>query len=187
MEVGVGECTTLVGIARNLTAQKQFYGFDHSISRLHYGKSWLIKNEVNSNLFVSNMPNIPIFDSSIDLVYTSHSLETNRGSEAELIKEILRVARLGVILIEPIYELASSAAQDRMDKHSYVRNLKTISSEFEVSIEDYGLLPFSFNQLNPSGILVLRKKNITMLQIRIHYGSVLSQKSQCLQERIFIQ
>lgn len=44
--------------------------------------------------------------------------------EEEAIRELMRVARRAVVLVEPIYELANSEAQARMHTHGYVRGLK---------------------------------------------------------------
>lgn len=44
----------------------------------------------------------------------SHALEPNCGKEEEALRKCLRVARKAVVLVEPVYELASAEAQARM-------------------------------------------------------------------------
>ena len=159
LEVGCGECTSMVSILKYLNkGYLNIYGFDISWSRIFEGKKVL--NEQDSiELFVADLFSIPLVDDSIDVVYSSHSIEPNGGREKDALRELLRVASDKVILIEPIYELANSAQKERMNNHGYIKNLKSISKDFNVNILRYELLPVFSNPLNHSGVLVLEKKN----------------------------
>ena len=155
LEVGCGECTTLSGV---LTAMADLsldgYGFDISWSRLAVGRDWLNAHSISANLFVADLGQIPLADDSIDVVYSSHSLEPNGGRELPLLRECLRVARTAVVLIEPLYELATEPQRGRMREHGYVRSLRAAADELACNVTDFQLLPFSPNPLNPSGRLV---------------------------------
>jgi ubiquinone/menaquinone biosynthesis C-methylase UbiE len=156
--VGCGEATTLSGVLKHLNIlPEKVFGFDISWSRCAHGIEWLTENYVSANLFVSDLFEIPIEDSSIDIVYTSHSLEPNGGREEAAIRELLRVARDLVVLVEPLYELANSEAQSRMQKHGYVRNLKKTAELLGASVIDYRLLDYCGNSLNPSGLVIMAK------------------------------
>ena len=158
MEVGVGEATTLAGLMKAVTAQGiSAYGFDLSWSRIAIAKGWIDEKSVKARLFVSDLFSIPLADSSIDVVYTSHSLEPNGGKEELAIKELLRVARKAVVLVEPCYELAPKEAQQRMHEHGYVRGLKAAAESLGANVADYRLLDVCANPLNPSGVIVLIK------------------------------
>jgi len=160
LEVGIGEATTLAGVVQALnTPQLSTLGFDVSWSRIKVAQEWTAKNTVEAKLFVADLFSIPLADNSIDVVYTSHSLEPNGGREKGAIKELLRVARKAVVLVEPIYELASEEAQVRMAQHGYVQGLKSTAEQMNVSVVEYGLLDVSWNSLNPSGVVVIDKKN----------------------------
>jgi ubiquinone/menaquinone biosynthesis C-methylase UbiE len=122
LEVGVGEATTLAGVLKavnrpDLTA----LGFDVSWSRIKVAQEWAAESSVDARLFVGDLFCIPMADKSVDVIYTSHSLEPNGGREVMAITELLRVARKAVVLIEPLYELAPEQAQKRMHVHGYVR------------------------------------------------------------------
>lgn len=159
LEIGCGEATTLAGVVKNLGTDKiQAYGFDLSWSRVAAGNDWLKENGVNALLFVADLFHIPIAENSIDVVYTSHSLEPNRYREAAALRECLRVSRHAVVIIEPIYELASDPARRRMDKHRYVKGLKKAAEDLEAEVLDYRLLEYCANPLNPSGVLLLGKR-----------------------------
>ena len=156
LELGTGECTTLAGVLDILGDRvSAAYGLDLSWSRIQFGRQFLKSKKLDASLFVGDLFQIPMNDRSVDVVFTSHSLEPNRGRELDAIKECLRVARRAVVLIEPIFELASSPAQARMTEHGYVRGLKDAASSISAAILDYRLLPYSSNPLNPSGVIIL--------------------------------
>jgi len=84
LEVGCGEATTLAGVLKYLNnAPKHALGFDISWSRCAEGLGWLSENEVSAKIFVADLFDIPLEDASVDVVYTSHSLEPNGGREEE--------------------------------------------------------------------------------------------------------
>jgi len=159
LEVGVGEATTLAGVLKTLGQQVgKAFGFDISWSRITVAQEWLFEQSQVAELFVGDLIHIPFADNSIDVVYSSHSLDPNGGREEEALQELLRVARHAVVLIEPIHELASPEAQARMTHHSYVRGLKETAEKLGASVLDYRLLEHIANPLNPSGVLVLQKR-----------------------------
>jgi SAM-dependent methyltransferase len=158
LEVGVGEATTLSGVLLESRFESmEVFGFDISWSRIKTAQEWLQSQKCVANLFVGDIFHIPFASNSIDIVYTSHSLEPNGGREEDAIRELLRVARKAVILVEPIYELASKAAQDRMGQNGYVRGLKATAEHLGAKVESYQLLECCNNPLNPSGVVLLTK------------------------------
>ncbi|AUZ85998.1 hypothetical protein CDW43_05430 [Methylophaga nitratireducenticrescens] len=161
LEVGCGEATTLSGVLNFLENKpKMVKGLDISWSRCAHGRNWLEENHVSAELFVADLFQIPMEDSSVDVVYTSHSLEPNGGNEEAALKELLRVSRRAVILVEPLYELADSTAQARMREHGYVRGLKETAERLGAKVTDYRLLDYSGNPLNPSGLIKLEKQHV---------------------------
>ena len=158
LEVGVGEATTLAGVlAESGTKPSMAFGFDVSWSRVCVGRQWLQENGQRADLFVADLLSIPMGDGSVDVVYSSHSLEPNRGKEEEAIRECLRVARKAVVLIEPIYELAPREAQARIRNHGYVEGLRETAERLGAKVSDYRLLDYTPNPLNPSGVIHLTK------------------------------
>lgn len=161
LELGVGEATTLAGVLAELKEGGQAFGFDISWSRIRVANDWLRKQAQTAELFVGDLLNIPLVDNSIDVVYSSHSLEPNGGREKEAIAEGLRVARRYLVLVEPLYELASTEAQARMRHHGYVRGLRETAEQLGAEVLDYRLLGLTSNPLNPTGVLTLRKVSAT--------------------------
>lgn len=159
LEVGVGEATTLTNVLLHLdNSEKQAFGFDISWSRIHYGNYFLKENNMsNVSLFTGDLFNIPLTDNSIDVVYTSHSLEPNGGREEEALKELYRVTNKYMILLEPAYELGNDDAKERMDSHGYVKNLVGIAKELGYNVIENRLFELCANKLNPTQIIIVEK------------------------------
>lgn len=165
LEAGVGEATTLSGVLQQLGIDVDVdgYGFDLSWSRVAYAKRWLQSQGVSDvTLCTGNLFHIPFADNSIDVVYTSHSIEPNGGKEEPILRELFRVARKFMILLEPGYEFANDVARQRMDSHGYCRNLKGISESLGYAVLQHSLFPFTLNPLNPTAITVIKKNGGVM-------------------------
>lgn len=160
LEAGVGEATTLSGVVSELELGVKSYGFDLSWSRVAFARKWLASNENRSTtLCTGDLLHIPFASDSIDVVYTSHSIEPNRGSEKRILEELYRVARRYVILLEPAYELASNAARERMDRHGYCKELEKHALELGFRVVEHALFPLTLNPLNPTALTVIEKVN----------------------------
>ncbi len=160
MEAGCGEATTLAGVLTTLPKKPSVaLGFDISWSRCTHGVGWLRRMQQRADLFVADLFHIPLCDDSVDVVYTSHSIEPNGGREEAALRDLLRVARRAVVLVEPIYELASADSQARMDQHGYVRNLRAVAEATGCRVTDYRLLDYCVNPLNPSGVVLIEKSS----------------------------
>ena len=159
LEVGVGEATTLASLIQNLNLNNiNFFGFDISWSRVFYGKQHLKEKKINNvKLFTADLFSIPFDDNSIDVVYTSHSLEPNGGREIEALKELFRVTNKYLILLEPAYEFADDESKKRMEFHGYVKNLVHYSNELGFNVIENRLFELSSNYLNPTQIIIIEK------------------------------
>ncbi len=159
LEAGVGEATTLANVLRQLPHRPEYaLGFDISWSRLQYGRAFVKAVDAGPvTLFTGDLFQIPLPDNSVDVVYTSHSVEPNGGREADALRELYRVARRYVVLLEPAYELASAEAQQRMLAHGYVTNLLQTAQELGYTIKAHRLIELAQNSLNPTALLLLEK------------------------------
>jgi len=158
LEAGVGEATTLSGVLSHLGVAVSSYGFDLSWSRVAFATRWLQQQGMTgTTLCTGNLFHIPFFDSSIDVVYTSHSIEPNGGKEEPILRELFRVTRNFLILLEPGYELAHDEARQRMDSHGYCRNLQGTAVSLGYNVLEHKLFPFTANPLNPTALIVIQK------------------------------
>lgn len=158
LEAGIGEATTLSGVLKNLPNSVKSYGFDISWSRVAYAKKWLQKEGfTNTTLCTGDLLNIPFSDNSIDIVYTSHSIEPNGGREKEILQELYRITKKYLILLEPAYELSNKAIQKRMDFHGYCKGLVQTSENSDFKIIHHSLFLHSANPLNPTALTIIEK------------------------------
>lgn len=158
LEAGVGEATTLSGVLQHLNADVRSFGFDLSWSRISYARRWLQRQGISDTvLCTGNLFDIPFADHSIDVVYTSHSIEPNGGNEGPILRELLRVTRKFLVLLEPGYELANEEARNRMDSHGYCKNLQGHLDAMGCHVIEHKLFPFTSNPLNPTAITIIKK------------------------------
>jgi len=164
LEAGVGEATTLSGVLGHMDKGVKSYGFDLSWSRLAHAKNWLhTQGKFNTQLCCGDLSNMPYLDNAIDLVYTSHSIEPNGGNEEAILRELYRVTRKYLILLEPGYELAGEEAKQRMDSHSYCKNLPGIAEKLGYHVVRHELFPYVTNPLNPTALTIISKLSDTDL------------------------
>jgi len=158
MEAGIGEATTLATLLDCLPKQIKSYGFDLSWSRIAYANKWLRSKEHNkTQLCTGDLFNIPFLDNSIDVVYTSHSIEPNGGNEEAILRELYRVAKKYVVLLEPAYEFANDQARQRMESHGYCKELKKTCDDLGYKVIKNQLFEYSSNVLNPTMIIIIEK------------------------------
>lgn len=158
LEAGVGDGVTLAGVLGYLGAAVRGYGFDLSWSRVAHAKRYIQHTSgINPTLCTGTMFNIPFADNSIDVVYSSHSIEPNGGKEEPILRELYRVTRKFLILVEPGYELANDEARQRMDFHGYCKNLPGIAEFLGYKVLEHKLFPYTSDPLNPTAVTLIEK------------------------------
>ena len=108
-----------------------------------------------------NLFEITLLDNSIDIVYTSHSLEPNGGKEKEGLEELYRITNKYLILLEPSFEFANEEAKKRMKNHGYVTKLYETAKKLGYDIKEHRLFDYTQNPLNPTGLIVIEKMSKT--------------------------
>lgn len=163
LEVGVGEGTTLCNLIpklKNQTDKIKFLGFDISWSRIYYAMKYFMANNRNAKLFIGDLFNVPLRDSAIDIVYTSHSIEPNGGREKEALMELYRITNKYLILLEPTSAFASEQGKKRMLEHGYIQNLLNTINELNLNLIEYKPFEISTNPLNPTGLYIIEKNPV---------------------------
>ena len=163
LEAGVGEATTLVHVIKSLIKNSatdfEVFGFDVSFSRIIFAKKYISDFGLR-NIFLStgDLLKMPFADNSIDIVYTSHSIEPNGGKENEILRELFRVTKKYLILLEPAFDLASDKGKDRMKEHGYAVNLWEEIQNLNLKVIEHRLFDFYLNELNPTGLTIIEKE-----------------------------
>jgi ubiquinone/menaquinone biosynthesis C-methylase UbiE len=156
LEIGCGEATTTSGIFQSLINKpSQVLGFDISFSRVKFAiQFWMHTLNITHNLqpkfFVADLFSIPLANKSIDVVYTSHSIEPNGNREVEALKSIFRIAKKRVLLFEPYFEAASPEGQARMSSHGYIKEIPKAIQEAGGKLQDIQKIEYIGNPLNPT-------------------------------------
>lgn len=162
LEAGVGEATTLAGVVARMPGRPaHVLGFDISLSRLlwarHHAETHGASGTASSTWFTGNLDNIPLADSSVDIVFTSHALEPNRGREREILVELHRVARRYVVLREPSDELGSDETRAHIERHRYVTGLAATARALGFDVVEHAPWGIDPNPRNAAALLVIRK------------------------------
>ena len=164
LDFGTGELTRFMYVIDYLKRKSniKYFACDLSLNRLFLGKNFynskILKNKIDLETFTIDNMRIPLPDNSIDVVITCHAIESNRKSMKSIIKELYRVSKLGLCLMEPHYEIGNSYQKKRMD---YFRYIKNIPSFLKKQKYNYKIVKknFHINSNNPSSIFIIKKNN----------------------------
>jgi len=163
LDAGAGELTLTSSLFSKLPKIENFFAFDLSWSRVFLGKSFYqdrVDASINekTRLFSGNMTSLPFADNSIDIILTTHAIEPNHGREKEIITELLRVAKQGLVLCEPSFELSSDEQRNRMTEHGYIRDLPKTIKQCNATLSYNELMENYANPLNRTAIYIVKKE-----------------------------
>lgn len=158
LEAGVGEATTLGAMIPKLrTAPERIAGFDISWSRLSVAVRHAEAKGVAARFFTGALERIPVPDDAFELVYTVHAIEPNTGREKEILRELHRVARNHLVLVEPSYELGNAETRARIEQHGYITNLLGAARELGLNLLEHRLFEPNMNPRNQAALMVFEK------------------------------
>lgn len=194
LEVGVGEATTIANLIKYLNHQPEdIFGFDLSWSRIKYAREYCkFRGLGNIKLATGDLFHPPFEENSIDVVYTSHTIEPNGGREKEAIKALYKITKNYLVLFEPFYEFASDKIKVRMRKNGYITGLKNVIEELGYNIVKYGLLNFSSDGLNPeksqnpTGVIIIKKNVDTSFSSKPSFSCPYSQKPLSFEKNYYL-
>jgi ubiquinone/menaquinone biosynthesis C-methylase UbiE len=153
LDFGTGELTVLNYIRRKLKKNIIYFGCDLSFNRMFLGKKYFKKK---INLFCNSDYRLPFRDNSIDVIMTTHALETNDFHIKKFVNEFYRVSRKAVIMLEPHYEIADKLSKLRMNKFRYLRNIekniKKLKLKYSIVRQKYHV-----REKNPASIFIIKK------------------------------
>ena len=164
LDFGCGELTSSHYFFKNIKNIKKYFANDISLNRVLIGQKYIKKliskkNIKKLKIFCSSHGQLPFLDNSIDLIITNHVLEPNNKYKIKILKELLRISRLGLCLMEPHYEISSIKQKKRMRELGYIRNIeKTFKKlNYKCVIKKK---KFHLNKNNIASIFIIKKKKI---------------------------
>ena len=157
LDAGVGEGSTLIPILAEFGKPLDVLAFDISWSRLSWATENAFNNGMTINFAVADLLSIPLADASVDYILTVHALEPNGGQETKILKELSRVVRRFVFLVEPDWDIASPEQKLRMKSLNYIGSLNFPISNSGLRIVSRSTIKSNSNQLNAASIFILEK------------------------------
>ena len=161
MDFGCGELTNFYTLIDNIkTKNKLFVANDLSFTRILIGKKFLKKKKkkIQIKLFSNNSIRIPLPDNSIDIVTSCHALEPNRNNAHKILKELWRISKKKLILLEPNNQLGDKLIKKRFEENNYIldleKKIKKITLKYKIINNKYNI-----NPLNPASIFILEKNS----------------------------
>lgn len=143
VEIGAGDLASLVGIAKVLEPRSQRLGaVDISEKRLVIGRQWSERQHVNVDVMcAANGASLPFADNQWDIVLTYQCLEQNSEPLDLMLRELRRVARQYLVLIEPSYELGNPVCRRSILRSGHVRGIPAVARQMGFDIIRHELLP----------------------------------------------
>jgi ubiquinone/menaquinone biosynthesis C-methylase UbiE/uncharacterized protein YbaR (Trm112 family) len=160
LEAGAGECTTIIPIAQFINRPGNSYsGVDISWSRCKVASDFAKEeNEALSGLSAANILQLPYADNSIDIVYSHYCLEELGGFEGDAIREMFRVARKYVFVVEASYELGSKGQRNKLYNRGWNLGIIPAVKKLKYNVLRHELVPYCHDNYH-HGALVLIEKN----------------------------
>lgn len=135
-------------------------GFDISWSRNKIAQRFSYnhsRRDMDIDFAIGDFFNLPLKDSSIDMLFTMQGIYAMGGREVEILKEFKRVTKEYLVIIEPTYEMADETSKKRMDSLGYVKNIAGAARSIGLEVVRQELLGADQNPLNPAAAIILKK------------------------------
>jgi SAM-dependent methyltransferase len=157
LDFGCGE-----GIFLEMMAEKfdfRFVGFDYAFNRSRVAKDSLPLNKNRIEIILNaDGQFLPFKNESFDIIISVHVLEQMESSAIEALKEMGRVAKHYIVLMEPSDYFANWSQKLHQVGNGYIRNLdKKILVLTNYRMIDHHLLNLIGNPLNPTAVIVLKR------------------------------
>jgi len=159
LEVGCGSGLNMF-LLNYMYPHMKIYGFEFTNSRFASALINLSDTEMNGNLFLADVTNIPLHDNPYDVIFSFHVLEQlGQEGAVKALKEMWRLCRRGVVSDEPGVQNASLWETMRLKKLGYCRNLLEVAEELPGCSIKYNGESSCRSWPNTSNILVLKKQS----------------------------
>lgn len=155
LESGAGDGNNLPLLKHRLP-EATLHGIDISPKRMEFAASYPLHRELGLTFSVASATDLPFEDNSFDAVYSMYCLEHLPLGFEDAIREMVRVARKCVVLVEPIPEHRGLAQKIYARASNFVVGLPEFLEREKLDVERIELLPSAGVPLNMASLVVLR-------------------------------
>ncbi len=162
LEVGAGELTTLVPLAKSAPWISSISALELSWSRITVGKRFAEAQGVTpEHLVCGTACHLPFSNASFDVVFTCHCLEQANFDKYQILSELNRVARSYVVMLEPSWELGDKHQKRRIESKGFLRKLDAAIDKMGCNLVRHELLPHAGSPYNRTAAYVIKKGGAT--------------------------
>ena len=161
LEVGAGELTQYFLIKKDLDKKsykiERSCGLDLSLKRLEVGKEFLNSENQEIEIYQGDAQKMPFKDNEFDILYTSHCLEQVPHLLETCLKEMLRVSKKYIVLVEPSYEFTNKTTRNHIFRKNYIKiNNKVLTKILkDINYKRFKLPIFTY--VNGSELIIIEK------------------------------
>lgn len=155
LEVGCGDGNNLA-LIKTALPDVRVAGVDISDGRIAFAKKYHSEHGNDVELSVENATGLSFSTDEFDVVYSLYCLEHLPVEYPEAIREMLRVAKKKVVLIEPVAEYFGPVQRLYMFAMEYIRGLPRFLEKEGIDVESVELLSSAANWMNLGAMITLR-------------------------------
>jgi ubiquinone/menaquinone biosynthesis C-methylase UbiE len=134
----------------------KFTGIDVSPKRVEFAKNHPANQNINASFEVASATALPFADKSFDAAYSIYCLEHLPREFPQAIREMCRVSRRCVVLLEPVPEHRGPAQWIYARASDFLRGLPEFLEREPVTVESMELLDSATVPLNMGTLVTIR-------------------------------
>lgn len=155
IEIGCGAGFNLILLHRKFGDRLQLYGMDYAGRRVQRAKEQL---GGHANLHTGSITEQTKYgENEFDIVFSSHCLEQIPHYLPCAIREMARITKKDIMLMEPAFSLANPAQKLYLIVSDFVTVMKEVLEESDLKLRSIHPNAVSPNPLNKSGVFILEK------------------------------
>ena len=164
IEIGAGELTTISSLKTFFKNKNiDIHASELSWSRINLGQKFFSKRNIKfASLSVASMLQLPYKDNSFDCVLTHYALEELTGYQEKAIRELVRISKKYVIIIEASFELGNKHQKRKLFNRNW--NLEIIPSikSNNWRLIKHSLVPYCHDPYHHGAIHIIEKDKVAL-------------------------
>lgn len=159
IEIGAGELTTIAPLKSYFTNPDiKIYASELAWSRLKVGRDFFTaKNLAPNSLSAASVLELPYRDNSFDCVLAHYFLEELSGYQEQAIKELLRISRKYVVMIEASYELGNKLQKRKLRTRRWNLEIMPAIKRNHWNLIEHKLVPYCHDIHHHGALFIIEK------------------------------